>query len=277
MKKAPIFSNEGLYRTKNLRILVTNDDGVYARGLWTLVAALKEADEVVVVAPDREQSAVGSSVTLHQPLRAREISPPVSGVQSYSVEGTPADCVILALRNLIESQIDLVVSGINEGANLGDDVLISGTVGAALLGYLNGIPSIALSVGALQDVHFDAAARLAVVLVRLIAKGALPREMLLNINLPNLPLSQIKGIEITQLGRRSYGDMIKEGHDGKRKYYWIVRQQPEWQPEEGTDIWAVLKDKISITPLHRDLTSPQMLPLLKELSPTILQHLFNRE
>lgn len=257
-----------------MRILVTNDDGVYARGLWTLVAALKEVGEVVVVAPDREQSAVGSSVTLHQPLRAREISPPVSGVKSYSVEGTPADCVILALRNLIDSEIDLMVSGINEGSNLGDDVLISGTVGAALQGYLNGIPSIALSVGALEDVHFDAAARLAVVLTRIIANGPLPKEMLLNINLPNLPLSQIQGIEFTQLGRRSYGDMIKEGHDGKRKYYWIVRGKPEWQPEEGTDIWALLKDKISITPLHSDLTSPRLLPLLKELSPTIIQDLF---
>ena len=266
-----------MYGAKNLRILVTNDDGIYARGLWTLVAALKEAGQVVVVAPDREQSAVGSSVTLHQPLRAREIDPPVSGVKSYSVEGTPADSVILALKNLVDSEIDLVVSGINEGANLGDDVLISGTVGAALQGYLNSIPSIAVSVGALEDVHFDPAARLAVVLARLVAKGALPKRMLLNVNLPNLPLSQIKGIELTHLGRRSYGDMIQEGHDGKRKYYWIVRGKPEWKPEEGTDIWAVLNDKISITPLHAVATSSRVLSILKELSPTILRELFDRD
>ncbi|MBE0415386.1 MAG: 5'/3'-nucleotidase SurE [Dehalococcoidia bacterium] len=257
-----------------MRILVTNDDGIYARGLWTLVGALKEVSEVVVVAPDREQSAVGSSVTLHQPLRAREITPPVKGVKSYCVEGTPADCVILALRNLNDSEIDLVLSGINEGANLGDDVLISGTVGAALQGHLNGIPSVALSVASLEDVHFDAAARLAVVLVRKIGAEALPKDIFLNVNLPNLPLDQIRGMEITQLGRRSYSDEIKEGHDGKRKYYWIVRGKPEWQPKEGTDIWALLKDKISITPLHSDLTSQQALSPLKELSPTILHDLF---
>lgn len=260
-----------------MRILVTNDDGIYAKGLWTLVAALKETGEVVVAAPDREQSAVGSSVTLHHPLRAREIEPPVSGVKSYSVEGTPADSVILALRTLIHGEIDLVVSGINEGANMGDDVLISGTVGAALQGYLNGIPSMAVSVKAVDNVHFDAAARLAVVLTKLIAKGALPRRMLLNINLPNLPLSQIKGIELTHLGRRSYGDTIEEGHDGKRKYYWIVRGKPEWQPQDGTDIWAVLNDRISITPLHAVATSPRVLSTLKQLSPTILQELFDRD
>lgn len=259
-----------------MKILVTNDDGIYAGGLWTLVAALKDVGEVVVVAPDREQSAVGSSVTLHRPLRARETRPLVKGIRSYCVEGTPADCVILALRNLLDSEIDLVVSGINEGSNLGDDVLISGTVGAALQGYLNGIPSIALSVAALEDVHFDAAAKLAVVLARIVAKGALPKKMLLNANLPNLPLAQIKGIQVTQLGRRSYGDVIKEGHDGKRKYYWIVRGKQEWQPEEGTDIGALLKDEISITPLHSDLTSPMVLSLLKALSPMILQDLFNR-
>lgn len=260
-----------------MRILVTNDDGIYAKGLWTIVAALKETGQVVVVAPDREQSAVGSSVTLHQPLRVREIEPPVSGVRSYAVEGTPADSVILALKNLIDGEINLVVSGINEGANLGNDVLISGTVGAALQGYLNGIPSIALSVGAMEDVHFDAAARLSVVLTKLVAEGALPKRMLLNINLPNLPLSQIKGIEITHLGRRSYGDTIEEGHDGKRKYYWIVRGKPEWNPEEGTDIWAVLNDRISITPLHAVATSGRVAIVLKDLSPTILQGLFNRD
>ena len=256
-----------------MRILVTNDDGIYAAGLWALVAALKEAGDIVVAAPDREQSAVGSSVTLHRPLRVREIDSPVSGVKSYSVEGTPADSVILSLKNLVDDEIDLVFSGINEGANLGNDVLISGTVGGALQGYVNGIASIAMSVGALEDVHFDAAARLAKVLVRLVAKGALPKRMLLNVNLPNLPLSQIKGIEITHLGRRSYGDTIAEGHDGKRKYYWIVRGTPEWEPEEGTDIWAVLNDRISISPLHAVATSSRVASILRELSPKILKEL----
>lgn len=264
-------SIEGL----SLRILVTNDDGIYAQGLWSLVIALKEVGEVVVVAPDREQSAAGTSVTLHQPLRTREIKPLVRGVKCYSVEGTPADSVILALHGLLSDKIDLVVSGINEGSNLGNDVFISGTVGAALQGYLQGIPSMALSVGALTKIHFDAAARLAVVMARLIKAKALPSEILLNINLPNLPLNQVQGIEVTHLGRRSYRDEIRQGHDGKRKYYWIVRAEPEWEPEEGTDIWALVNDKISITPLHSDLTSPSVLSTLKELTSAISQDLGN--
>ena len=142
-----------------MRILVTNDDGFLARGMWLLVKGLREVGEVVVVAPDREQSAVGSSVTLHHPLRARKVKSPYEDVDSYCVEGTPADCVILALGHLLDTEIDVIFSGINEGVNLGDDVLISGTVGAALQGYIKGIPSIAISVGALKDAHFDVAVR----------------------------------------------------------------------------------------------------------------------
>lgn len=259
-----------------MRILATNDDGIHASGLWNLVRALTEVGEVVVVAPDREQSAVGTSVTLHQPLRVREMKPQVRGVKSYSVEGTPADSVILALHGLLDDPVDLVFSGINEGSNLGNDVLISGTVGAALQGYLQGIPAIAISVGALERIHFDAASKLAAVMARMVEAKVLPREILLNINLPNLPLNQIKGIEVTQLGRRSYRDEIKDGHDGKRKYYWIVRGKPQWKPEEGTDIGALLKDKISITPLHSDLTSPSALSALEQQSNTIFQDMSQR-
>jgi 5'-nucleotidase len=257
-----------------LRILVTNDDGFLARGLWVLAKALSEVGEVVIVAPDREQSAVGSSVTLHHPLRAKEIRSPLEEVKSYLVEGTPADCVILALGHLLDEGIDIIFSGINEGSNLGDDVLLSGTVGAALQGYLKGIPSVALSVGALTDVHVDAAARLAVVLAPLIA--GLPAEAFLNINLPNLPLDQIKGIEVTRLGRRAYSDEIVPGHDGKREYYWVVRGKAEWQPDEGTDIWAFTNDRISITPLNNDLTSQKALSDIQDLPQTLLDGLYNQ-
>jgi 5'-nucleotidase len=256
-----------------LTILVTNDDGVNARGLWALVEALKEVGEVVVVAPDREQSAVGTSVTLHHPLRAKAIRPLVQGVKTYSVEGTPGDCVILALGHLIEDEVTLVASGINEGANLGDDVLISGTVAAAFQGHLNGIPSMAISVGSLEDIHTEAAARLATLLAaRLEAYPAL-KETLLNINLPNLPLDQIEGIEVTRLGRRSYKDLIQEGHDGKRTYYWIVRGKAQWRYDEGTDVWALSKHRISVTPLHADLTSTLPLAPLEDLSKAILREL----
>jgi len=256
-----------------LRILVTNDDGVYARGLWHLVRALKEIGQVTIAAPDREQSAVGTSVTLHHPLRARQIKPLARGVNCYSVEGTPADSVILALKVLLNDRVDLVVSGINEGSNLGNDVLISGTVGAALQGYLQGIPSIALSVGGLGKVHFGAAARLAAVIAGIIKANALPKETFLNINLPNLPLGRIKGVEITHLGERSYGDIIEEGHDGRRTYYWIVRGKPIWEPTEGTDIWALLNSRVSITPLHINLTSHSAFPPLEQLSNAIFQEL----
>jgi 5'-nucleotidase len=256
-----------------LTILVTNDDGIHARGLWALVEALKEVDKVVVVAPDREQSAVGTSVTLHQPLRAKEIKPLVEGVKTYSVEGTPGDCVILGLGYLIEDEVSLVAAGINEGANLGDDVLISGTVAAAFQGHLNGMPSIAISVGALEDIHTEPAARLAALLARRIEAHPILKETLLNINLPNLPLDQIEGIEVTRLGRRSYRDVIQEGHDGKRTYYWIVRGKAQWQYEEGTDVWALSKHRISITPLHADLTNTLPLTSLKDLSKAILQEL----
>ena len=256
-----------------MTILVTNDDGIHARGLRALVEALKEVGEVVVVAPDREQSAVGTSVTLHQPLRAKEIKPLVEGVKTYSVEGTPGDCVILGLGHLIEDEVSLVAAGINEGANLGDDVLISGTVAAAFQGHLNGMPSMAISVGALEDIYTEPAARLATLLARRIEAYPVLKETLLNINLPNLPLDQIEGIEVTQLGRRSYKDLIQEGHDGKRTYYWIVRGKAQWQYDEGTDVWALSKHRISITPLHADLTNTLPLTPLKDLSKAILQEL----
>lgn len=262
-----------------MRILATNDDGINADGLWYLVEALSKVGEVVVVAPDRDQSGVGTSVTLHQPVRVREIKPPVRGVKCYAIEGTPADSVILALGRLVGDKVDTVFSGINEGPNLGSDVLISGTVSAALLGHLLGIPAIALSVAALERVHFDAAARLAVVIARMIEAQALPQQILLNINLPNLPLDQIQGVEVTRLGRRTYQDVLKERQYGKRRHFWIVRSNQEWkpeqgwEPEEGTDIWALLKDRISITPLHSDLTSPLAIPTLKQLSSTIFRDL----
>lgn len=254
-----------------MKILVTNDDGFYARGLWLLARELSKVGEVVIVAPDREQSAVSSSMTLHHPLRVRKVRSPLEGVPSYSVEGTPSDCVILALGRLLTEKVDLVFSGINEGANLGDDVLLSGTVGAALQGYFKGIPSVAISVGAIKDVHFDVAAKLAGVLAR--KMGNIPREVLLNVNLPNLPLDKIRGIEITKLGRRSFGDKVVEGNDGKREYYWIVRGEPQWQPSEGTDVKAFIEDKISITPLYTDLTSSQALSKLKKLPSELMSGL----
>lgn len=230
-----------------MQILVTNDDGVYADGLWALARELKSVGDVIISAPDRDQSGKGTSVTLDRPLRLNKIAPLLDGVQAYSVEGTPGDSVILALRHAVKNKVDLVISGINEGPNLGNDTFISGTVGAAMQGYFYGIPSIAVSVAAFQDVHFDVAAEMAKLLAEAAASGGIPERMLLNVNLPNLPREKIKGIEVTRLGERNYMDKVDTGHDGKRQYYWIVRGIPEWGVHPGSDIWALEQDKISIS------------------------------
>jgi 5'-nucleotidase len=232
-----------------LKILVSNDDGVYSEGLWTLVRELNKVAQVSVVAPDRDQSGSGTSITLRHPLRMINIKPPVDGVSAYSVEGTPADSVILALRLILKEGVDLVVSGINEGPNLGDDVYVSGTVGAALQGFFYGIPALAFSIAAFGDLHFDVAAALARIMVSELADKGFPQRLLLNVNLPNLTQDKLEGIEITRLGERKYVDRIEPGHDGKRQYHWIMRGKPEWKSTSGTDIWALEKNKVSITPL----------------------------
>ena len=255
-----------------MRILVSNDDGINAPGLWTLVRELSQVGEVVVAAPDREQSGVGTSLTLHQPLRVTEVAPQVPGVKAFAVEGTPGDCIIFALR-AEEGKFDVLFSGINEGSNLGNDVLISGTVGAAFQGHFYGLPSVALSVTAMQDVRFDVAARMGGVIARGIADGLVHRDMFLNVNVPNIPLEKIKGVQVTRLAGRSYTDLIKEGHDGKRRYYWIVRGKAEWSEEEGTDVSAIRQDKVSITPLQSDLTGFSRLQLVDALCPGFMEGL----
>jgi len=255
-----------------LKILVSNDDGIYSEGLWTLVRELKKVATVFVVAPDRDQSGSGTSITLSHPLRVRDITPPVAGVTAYSVEGTPADSVILAIRLVLKEQVDLVVSGINEGPNLGDDVYVSGTVGAAVQGYFYGFPALAFSITAFGDLHFNIAATLARIMVAEISSKSLFSKMLLNINLPNLPREQLKGIEVTSLGERKYEDHIEPGHDGKRQYHWIMRGKPEWKIAPGTDIWAVERNKISITPLLGNLDG-QNRELLNRILPRIFTKL----
>jgi 5'-nucleotidase len=200
------------------------------------------------------------------------IKPPVDGVDAYSVEGTPADSVILALRLVLKEGVDLVVSGINEGPNLGDDVYVSGTVSAALQGFFYGIPALAFSIAAFGDLHFDVAAKLARLMVgETVDKGS-PGRILLNVNLPNLPQDKLEGIEITRLGERKYVDRIEPGHDGKRQYHWIMRGKPEWKSASGTDVWALEKNKISVTPLFGN-TDGSSRELLKKLAPQLFHKL----
>ena len=256
-----------------MKILVTNDDGIYAPGLWAAVEVLEDMGEVVVVAPDREQSGVGASVTLNSPVRTVEVVAPLEGIHTYAVEGTPADSVIVALEALVQN-VDLLVSGINSGFNLGEDVLVSGTVGAVLQGYFRGIPSLAVSVGSLHATDFRAATQLLSALVQEAAEGWLPRPILLNANLPPLAPKEIEGIDMTRLARRRYADTVRQGDDGKRKYYWITRTRPAWDMEKGTDVWSVRHRRVSLTPLQTDMTAATTLAAIEGL-PERLQKLFS--
>jgi 5'-nucleotidase len=237
-----------------VRILVTNDDGVFAEGLWTLVGELKSIADIVVVAPDREMSAIGTAVSLHQPVRARRVTPRVDGVETYAIEGTPADSVILALGKLVKDRIDLVVSGINRGANLGDDVLISGTVGAALQASLHGSPAFAISLATSDKLDFAEAARFAALLARKFGNNSLPANICLNVNLPR---KEIRGVRLTYPASKSHTDAIEERYDNGRQYYWFARQRVNKPIDDRTDIWAIEQGNISISPLlTREIGNP---------------------
>lgn len=241
-----------------MRILVTNDDGIFAEGLWTLVRELKNIADVVVVAPDREMSAIGTAVSLHQPVRARKVTPMVDGVETYAVEGTPADSVILALGKLAKGGVDLVISGINRGANLGDDVLISGTVGAALQASLHGFPAFAVSQAIGDKLNFGEAARFAALLAREFGTNSLPANTCLNVNLPS---GKISGVRITYPASKSHTETIEERYDNGRQHYWLVRQRMNKPLDERTDTWAIEQGNISISPLlTREVYNP--IPLL---------------
>jgi 5'-nucleotidase len=246
-----------------VRILVTNDDGVFADGLWTLVRELKSTADIVVVAPDREMSAIGTAVSLHQPVRARETTPLIDGVETYAVEGTPSDSVILGLGKLVKGRVDLVISGINRGANLGDDLLISGTVGAALQASLHGFPALAISLALGDNLNFGDAAKFAALLAKKFGSGTLPANICLNVNLPSLPREKIRGVRITYPATKSHTETIEERHDNGRQYYWFVRQKANKPIDEKTDTWAIDQGNISISPLlTRETSKPS--PLLPD-------------
>ncbi len=233
-----------------MRILVTNDDGIDAPGVWAVAEALAELGKVSVVAPDRDQSGVGTARTLLNILRVNEVESRLEGVTAHTVSGTPSDCVILADGSLFPERFDLLVSGINNGANLGLDVLDSGTFGGAMRGYFRGIPSIAVSVAGITGVHYDTAARVASSLARLIANGSADGSLLYNVNVPNVPADRVRGVKATTLGPKAYLESIERGHDGWRAHYWIKHNRPTNQPvPDGCDVWATRNNWVSITPL----------------------------
>ena len=251
-----------------MKILVTNDDGVFADGLRILVEELSKIAQVIVVAPDRERSVIGTALTLRRPLSVHRIEPVVPEVETYSVErGTPADSVILALGKLAKDSVDLVVSGINQGPNLGDDVLISGTVSAALQGYLHGLPALAISVYTVDSQSLSAAARLAALLAKRIGTNVLPTNIFLNVNLPALPLAEIRGTRVTQPASQSCSFTVEEEHDGNETLYRLKYRRVNKDTNSNTDIWAIEQGNISITPLH--------IHLLNKPSPAITDSLFS--
>jgi 5'-nucleotidase len=249
------------------RILVTNDDGIYSEGLRKLADALRAIGDVVIVAPDREQSAASHALTLNRPLRLIQIEE-----NEWVVDGTPTDCVNLAVLKLLrDTRPDIVVSGVNFGPNLGDDVTYSGTISAAFEGALLNIPSIALSSLVGEHMSFDRCAAFGAELARWVLAGDRNPNVILNINFPVGPFA---GVRVTKLGKRVYSEGVIERLDPRgRKYYWIGGDPPHWHQGEGTDFEAIQENYVSITPLHLDLTHHESIPRLKPLE-ELLGHAF---
>jgi 5'-nucleotidase len=259
-----------------MKLLISNDDGIFALGIKTLADTLALAGhEVIVVCPDRERSATGHGLTLHDPIRAELVAGVFHpSVKAWSCSGTPADCVKLALGALLDSFPDFVLSGINHGANLGTDVLYSGTVSAAMEGTIEGIPSIALSLTSFSCQEFQPAADFAKTLIAHLERQPLSESMLLNINIPPVPTAEIAGVKITRQGIRRYFDTFQKRLDPRGKtYYWLSGEvlqdleQPEHlhlPPEIETDVQAIKRNYITIVPLQFNLTSPSGIYGLKE-------------
>lgn len=239
-----------------MRLLVTNDDGYMAPGLEVLARAASGLGEVQVVAPDREQSATSHSLTMHFPLRVRR-----TGNDLITVDGTPTDCVILAIGALLDERPDFVLSGVNHGANLGDDVLYSGTVAAAMEATILGIPAVAISyAGKDRDALGPWVPSLTSLLEQILGRSDFPAETLLNINLPPIPPAEVAGIRVTTLGRRAYMDSLTRAHDPSgREYFWIGGGESRWWGAPSSDFRAIQAGYISVTPLHLDLTNYRLL------------------
>jgi len=233
-----------------MKILISNDDGYLATGINALTDALEQVADVVVVAPDRNRSAASSSLTLHTPLRVSRVAN-----NRYKVDGTPSDCVHLAVTGFLDQEPDLVVSGINHGANLGDDVIYSGTVAAALEGRFLGLPTIAVSLVGHDLEHFDTAARVASELVQKIDRTGLASDVVLNVNVPNRPYEDLRGIRATRLGFRHKSEpILKDTDPYGRPIYWVGPAGKGQDAGEGTDFHAIEQGAASVTPLRVDLT-----------------------
>jgi len=246
------------------KILISNDDGINSEGLHKLHETLKPLGEVIVVAPDRDQSTVSHSLSLYRPLRMEKVADNI-----YSVDGTPTDCVNLAINGILKDEkLDLLVSGINKGENLGDDITYSGTVSAAMEGNLLGVPSIAISLIGRDTFNFDTASYFSRLISTYVIDHKIPDDTILNVNIPNLSRDEIKGIMVTRQGKRVYGEPIVEKVDPRgKKYYWIGGFELGYVNIDHSDIVAVNEGYVSVTPISLDLTNYSYLEKLEiELS-----------
>lgn len=243
-----------------MRILLSNDDGVHAKGMQVLQQALSQIAEVTTVGPDRNCSGASNSLTLINPLRVQQME---NGF--LSVNGTPTDCVHLAISQLLDFTPDLVVAGINHGANLGDDVLYSGTVAAATEGRHLGLPAIAVSLAGRDEEHFATAAYVTVQVIKKLKSHPLPADQILNINVPAVSIEQLKGIQVTRLGRRHKAETMTSATDPwGRKIYWYGSLGPELDAGEGTDFHAVANGYASVTPLQIDMSAYKSMDTLRQ-------------
>jgi 5'-nucleotidase len=244
-------------------ILISNDDGITGPGLLPLKQALDAMGEVTVIVPDRQRSASGHAKTMHKPLRIQKVSL-ADGSAAYSSTGAPSDCVALAVLGLLPTTPDIVISGINLGANVGQDITYSGTLAAAFEGTISDVPSIAVSLDTYEGGDFTYAARFVARLAAEVLTRGLPDNVLLNVNVPNVPQQEIAGVEITRLGKRLYRDkLIKRKDPRGRDYYWIGGQRPTGRADAGTDIWALALNRVSMTPIHLDMTDYRFAEELK--------------
>lgn len=246
-----------------MHILLSNDDGYLAQGLIALAEGLQEFAEISVVAPDKNRSAASNSLTLEMPLRAYQ-----TGNGFIKVDGTPTDCVHLAITGLLETEPDMVFAGINHGANLGDDVLYSGTVAAATEGRFLGLPAVAISMVSSDPQYFETAVRVAGKILQRLLEQPLAKDILLNVNVPDLPWSEIKGFQSTRLGQRHKAESVIKTEDPRGKViYWVGPPGAEQDAGPGTDFYAVSQGYVSVTPLQLDLTRYDALDTLKEWLP----------
>ena len=248
-----------------MKILVTNDDGINAIGIKKLAHSLKKLGKVIIVAPDRERSATGHAITMHQPLRIDKVDFQDPNIDAWSINGTPSDCVKIAVESILTQKPDIIVSGINNGPNLGNDVLYSGTVSAAIEGAMHNIPSLAMSVyGSGVDINYEGASFFSCNLVETVIKNKMPNNLVLNINFPSLDNTHIKGIRVTELGIRKYRNSYEERKDPMGKsYYWLSGSLIEINNTEASDVECIKNGYISVTPLHFDLTDYKYLKEIK--------------